>query len=57
MVLVHGTHPLADGGASFGDLGNSSWLKLFAVNVGLDGPDYTVCNIVLQGMVGEKADW
>lgn len=57
MVLVHGTHPLADGGASFGDLGDGSWLKLLTVNVGLDGPDHGVCNVVLQGMVQEKGDW
>lgn len=37
VVLVHGTDPLADGGASFGDLGDGSWLKLWIVNVGLDG--------------------
>lgn len=54
MVLVHGTHPLADGGTGFGDLGDGSRLKLVIVNVGLDGLDYTVWNIVLQRTGGEK---
>lgn len=54
VVFVHGTHPLADGGTGFGDLGDGSWLKLLIVNVGLDGLDHTVWNIVLQRMVGEK---
>lgn len=42
VVLVHGTHPLADGGASFGDLGDGSWLKVLTVDVWLDGLDYRV---------------
>lgn len=47
VVLVHGTHPLADGGASFGHLGDGSWLEFLTVNVWLDGLDHGVWNVVL----------
>lgn len=48
MVPVHGPPPLVDGGASLEELGDGSWLKLLMVNVGLDGLDHRVWNIVLE---------
>lgn len=55
VVLVHGAHPLADGGAGFGHLGNGGWLELFIVDVWLNGFDHCLPNVVLDmGTMGFK---
>lgn len=54
MVFVHGTHPLADGCASFGHFGYSCWLKFLAVNIWLDGFNHSICNVVLEEVIKIK---
>lgn len=48
MVVVHGSHPLADGGAGFGDLSNGGWLEFVVSHVRLDCADDIVRDVVLQ---------
>lgn len=53
VVLVHGAHPLADGGAGLGHLGDGGRLELFIVDVWLDGFDHRLPNVVLgMGTMG-----
>ena len=47
VVLVHGAHPLADGGAGLGHLGDGGRLELLIVDVRLDGFDHRLPNVVL----------
>lgn len=47
VVLVHSAHPLADGGAGLGHLGDGSWLELLIVDVWLDGFDHCLPDVVL----------
>lgn len=48
VVCVHGSHPLADGGAGFGDLGNGGRLEFLVGHVRLDCADDIVWDVVLQ---------
>lgn len=51
MIHVHGSHPLADGGAGFGNLGDGGWLELLVIYVGLDCTDDVLWDIVLQRII------
>ena len=47
MVLVHGSDPLAYGGAGLGDLGDGQWREVFVVYVRLDLGNHLIWNMVL----------
>lgn len=47
VVHVHGAHPLADGDAGLGHLGERGGLELFIINVGLNQFDHRVRDVVL----------
>lgn len=36
VICIHGSHPLANGGTGFGNLGNGGWLEFIIIYVGLD---------------------
>lgn len=36
VIYMHGSHPLANGGTGFGNLGDRGWLELLIIYVGLD---------------------
>lgn len=36
VICMHGSHPLANGGAGFGNLGDGGWLEFIIIYVGLD---------------------
>lgn len=36
VIYMHGSHPLANGGTGFGNLGNGGWLEFLIIYVGLD---------------------
>lgn len=46
VKLVHGAHPLADGGTCFGDFGDSGRLEFIAVDVRLDLSDDSLWDVV-----------
>lgn len=48
VIHVHSSHPRADGGAGFGNLGDGGRLELLVIYVGLDCTDDVVWDIVLQ---------
>lgn len=52
VVLVHGSDPLAYGGAGLGDLGDGQWREVFVVYVRLDLGNHLIWNMVLLGEGG-----
>ncbi len=52
VVLVHGPHPLADGGTGLGDFGDGCRSEVLVVNVRLDLGDHSVWDVLLHVSIG-----